>query len=51
MPRTPSSIHTLVSTSILRRLETFNISALANTQSKQGTKKEVPALKVLQFML
>jgi len=51
IPRTLSSMQTLISIFTFNRLHTLCTLALASAQFKQGRKKEVPFLKLLQFML
>jgi hypothetical protein len=45
-----SSIDILISTSIFNRLVNLSIYSLANVQSKQGMKNDVPLLNFFQLM-
>lgn len=47
-PLIPFSMHIFIKTSTLSRLVTVSTSFLAASQSKQGTKKEVPLSKLRQ---
>lgn len=49
-PLIPFSMHIFITTLTFSRLVTLSTSFLATSQSMQGTKKEVPFLKLRQSM-